>query len=404
MTRATAFRTAWALTLAATALSACRREPAGARPGAAPETGEPAIVIRHSRHLSAHRRGDIVVVRVSAPVRSWSGAGSTAQVESQAIVLVPREAPLPTLPPDLADAVVVRTPVARIAVNSGTEEAFLAELGLEDRLVAVGGLKSYNDAIRARAKAGELGQVGYSWHSPPNLDVALAAKPDVFVMRLANLDHVPSLRRAQALGIPAIPYFPDAEPTYLARAEWIKLFGLLAGRTRQAAEKFDAVERNVAELRARVAGRPRRTVLWAYLYGGDKWSATVRNAEAGFVDDAGGRNVLREADDPALDPWAELTTEALLARGRDAECWLVGDIHARPLPDAPYLADFRAWREGCLLSNDGRSKPQIDAFDWYETAWVRPDLVLADFVEALHSGPGGRPLEFLRRFDRPARP
>jgi hypothetical protein len=42
----------------------------------------------------------------------------------------------------------------------------------------------------------------------------------------------------------------------------------------------------------------------------------------------------------------------------------------------------------------------VDAFDWYETAWVRPDIVLADFVKILHPDRITHDLQFMRRITR----
>jgi len=386
---------------AAAALASCGRSGEGGT-GAVemPPQGEAPFRIVHTPHLSVEQRGPYTIVRVSARIRSWSQQGGEGAQSSAILVLAPRDEPPPLLTGEFENAVLVRTPVERIAVTSGTEEAFLLELGLEDRLVAVGGIKSYNDAIRARALSGELGQIGYSWHSPPNLDVALATRPDVIITRLANLDHAPVLDRARGLGLVVAPIFVDAEASYLARAEWVKFFGLLAGKTSEAMQIFSAVEARVAELKALVLDAPKQSVLWAYLYGGDRWSAIVRNAEAQFVEDAGGENVLGEAHDPSLDGFREISTEELLQRGRDAGCWIAGDIHARPLPRASYLQEFRAWRNDNLWSNDGRSKPELDAFDWYESAWVRPDIVLADFVAMLHPERLAHNPQFMRRIAR----
>lgn len=386
---------------AAAVLASCGRSgKSGAGAVEMPPPTEAPFSVTHTPHLRIEQRGPYTIVRVSARIRSWSQQGGGGAQSSAVLVLAPRGEPAPLLSGEFANAVLIRTPVERIAVTSGTEEAFLVELDLEDRLVAVGGIKSYNDAIRARALSGELGQIGYSWHSPPNLDVALATRPDVIITRLANLDHAPVLDRARRLGLAVAPIFVDAEASYLARAEWIKFFGLLAGKTSEAKEKFNAVEARTSELKAMVAQAPKQSVLWAYLYAGDRWSAIVRNAEAQFVEDAGGLNVLGEAHDPTLDGFREVSTEELLRRGRDAECWIAGDIHARPLPRARYLQEFRAWRNDNLWSNDGRSKPEVDAFDWYETAWVRPDIVLADFVKMLHPQRIVHDLQFLRRMRR----
>ncbi len=359
-----------------------------------------AIATTYARHFSLRQAEGYQVLEMQAPLTS--AAGHTKTTQRFLAVLVPRGAALPSLPPMLRGAVIVRTPVERIAVSTGADERMLTELGMAERLVAVGGTKSYDDAVRGRVLRKELAQVGYSWHSPPNLDVLVASKPDVFLLRLWSLELANSLARANGLGVPTLPVLLDAENSYLGRAEWIKVFGALTGTLPLATQRFEAVAREAQRLKALAANRPAVTVVWAYLSGANRWTATVRGAEAAFVRDANGINVFAQPEDATQNDYRQLSTETLLSQATDASCWLAGDIHARQLPDEKILSSFRAWREGCFFGNFGRSKPQWDAFDYYETGVVRPDLVLRDFVKMLHPGLVAEPFDFLLPIPRGA--
>jgi len=98
----------------------------------------------------------------------------------------------------------IRTPVQRIAVNDQPHEGMLRVLGVEDRIVAVGGHNSYDDGLRQKARSGEIQQIGYGWHMPPTLDALVAARPDVLVARMADLTHTQHLERVESLGIPFV--------------------------------------------------------------------------------------------------------------------------------------------------------------------------------------------------------
>lgn len=353
-----------------------------------------AIPLRHAKLLTLERHDGFVVARLKTAA---DGADSRANASAgEAFVLVPRESPVPALDGDLRGATVVRTPVRRIASNTGSDEAFLTQLGVEDRLVAVGGLASYDDGIRGRAKAGEIGQVGYNWHSPPNLDVLIAQQPDVFLMRLSDPAHTPMLDRARALGLVVVPTLAEEEQGYLARAEWIRLYGLLTGTEVRADAIFTEVEQRVADLKAKVADRPEVNVLWAYPNGADRWIATVRGAEAAYVADAGGINLLARPEDPQRYSAETLSTEALLPLDDSADVWLIGDIHAVAPRNTDVERSFRAWRDGRLFGNTGRTVAAENAYDWYQTALVRPDWVLTDFVKALHPDLVSEPFRYLK--------
>ncbi|MDH5821692.1 ABC transporter substrate-binding protein [Luteimonas sp. RD2P54] len=379
--------------LGALALAGCGPAPtAGQDAGALPEGGTQ-LPLRHARHADIHRFPGYTVVRVSGPVPD-GGEGTVPRRDT--VVLVPRGAPLPQLPAALAGAQVIRTPVRTIATNSGADEAFLGQLGIADRLVAVGGLGSYDRAIRTRTLAGEIGQVGYNWHAPPNLDVLVRQVPDVFLMRMGSLEHAAALERARRLGIPVLPTFAEDEPHYLGRAEWLRVYGLLAGRQAQADALFGRIEARVAALRRAASALPPTPVLWAYPAGADRWVATVRGAEGRLLADAGGRNLLARPGQAGAHASEMVSTEAVLPAADTAAVWILGDIHAAPPRSLALLQGLGAWRGGRLYGNTARIDPQANAYDWYQTGVVRPDWVLQDFVKALHPGLVDAPFVFLR--------
>ncbi|QBX38382.1 ABC transporter substrate-binding protein [Brevundimonas sp. S30B] len=373
-------RRSFLLAAGASALSACsdvRDEPKAT----GSSSGTP-IPLRHARYLKLERHGGYAVARLRAPVADQSGG--QAQEQEAVLVLAPREGAEPTLPSGLRDATVIRTPVMRIAANASSDEAFLGQLGVKDRLVAVGGRVSYDDDVRRGVIEGRIGQIGYNWHAPPNLDVLLAARPDVFLMRLSDLSHTPVLDRARRLGLTVAPTFAEDEPSYLGRAEWIRLHGLLTGREAEAERLFDEIETRVEALKAAAAARPAVPALWAYPAGGDRWVATVRGAEQAYLADAGGRNLLLRPEDPRKWSSETLATEQILPMADQAEVWIVGDLHAAPPRSTVVEGVSPAFRAGRLFANTGRSNLSANAYDWYQTAFVRPDWVLADFVKALH--------------------
>jgi ABC-type Fe3+-hydroxamate transport system substrate-binding protein len=224
----------------------------------------------------------------------------------------------------------------------------------------------------------------------------LATQPDVFLMRLSDPAHTPMLKRAQALGLAVLPTLAEEEQTYLARAEWIRLYGILTGTEARAEQIFAEVEARVAELKTKVAGRPKTRVLWAFPSGADRWIATVRGAEASYITDAGGINLMARAEDPNQYSAETLSTEAILPFGDQAQVWLIGDIHAVPPRNPAIERSFRAWREQRLFGNTGRTAAAENAYDWYQTALVRPDWVLSDFVKALHPDLVAEPYRFLK--------
>ena len=234
------------------------------------------------------------------------------------------------------------------------------------------------------------------------MDVLLAARPDVFLMRLSDLAHTPVLDRARQLGLTVVPTFAEDEPTYMGRAEWIRFYGLLTGLESVADDLFSQIDARVAALKSAVVDRERVPMLWAYPSGGGRWVATVRGAEQAYVADAGGRNLLLRAEDLRRYSSDELSTEQILPVAEEAQVWIIGDIHAAPPRSTAVEAVSPAFEHGRLFSNAGRTKPEANAYDWYQTGLVRPDWVLADFVKALHPDLVAEPFRYLRPVARGA--
>ena len=353
------------------------------------------IPMRFARSFRVVERDGYRVVDLKAVVVNWGG-NAVGEEQFQRLVLVPRISPAPKLEGDLAGATLIRTPVMRIASNTGYHEAITRVLGINNRLVAVGGVKSWDDDLRGRVRAGLVKQIGYGWHSPPELDALVAAKPDVLLMSLGDMANVGAKPRIEALGIPVVPIFLDNEPDYMGRVDYVRLIGMLTGRESQADAFVDTVAKSVDALKKAAAAQPTRTVMSAWLSGSGRWMATIRNADAKLLRDANGRNPFEGPDDLRKDSFNRVSTEELIARGRDADCWIMRDSHSQPFKDVGTLRRSKAYRQGCLFAADGMTKPQADAFDLYETAVIRPDLVLGDLVRMLHPALRDQPFRYIR--------
>ena len=368
----------------------------------APENAT-ALDMGYAETFKVYERDGYRIVDLRAPLVSWGGAAQ-GDDRTARIVLVPKTREPPPLTGDLADAVVVRTPVERVAVNYGFLEAILTALEIDDRLVAVGGVKNYDDDIRARARSGELAQVGYGWHAPPSIDPLIASEPDVFLMVMGDLGHAEHYERIKDLGVPVVPVFFEAELTYMGPVDYVRLIGMMTGKETEADAFVSMVAENVDSLKTLVADRPRKKVMSSWYSGGGRWMVTVRNADGAFLTDAGGINVMAEPDDVRIDDFVRIGTEVLLEKARDIDCWIIRDTHSVAYDDTGVLQHFKAWREGCLFAGDGMSKPEADAYDIYGRGIIRPDLILGDMVRMLHPEVRDEPFVYYRPDTQVVRP
>ncbi|MFM7852296.1 MAG: ABC transporter substrate-binding protein [Flammeovirgaceae bacterium] len=361
---------------------------------------DPTSTIQHAQHFSVTNFKTYKIVKTHASITRW-GSNET-QTLQDVMVLYQRGTEPPALVGELQDATLIQVPVDRVATNLESTERFLEEFGAHHRIQAVGGLISYNDSIRQMVLQGKIGQIGYSWHQSPNQEVLLERKIDLFLMTISNLDFKDGLEKCRQLGIPTATVFDWAESTYLAQAEWIKYFALFFNEEAAADKLFNEIVANVESLKKKVSALPEKpTVMWGYYTGKGRWLIHRNSAEAQLLKDAGADNVFYDSMRAIRNEGEPFSTEQLITGGKDVTHWIIGDIHSAELPGENIMSTFNAWRTGKLYHNMKRSKPEANAYDWYGSAPVRPDYVLADLVKLLHPQITlDHELMFMDRFDK----
>ncbi|WP_299534670.1 ABC transporter substrate-binding protein [Ulvibacterium sp.] len=343
------------------------------------------VDVQYAQKFSVTYHKNYKVVRTSATLGDRSSSNGEAQDIEDVMVLVQRGTNPPVIRDSLPNATIIYVPAGTVAVNVQHSESYLREIGLENRIAAIGGLYSYNDKMREKALEGTVGQIGYSWHSPPNFEVLLKRKPEVFLMTMASLDHKESLDKCRQLGIPTAAVFDWAESDYLARAEWIKFYALFFNAEKEANQVFENIADKIKTLKSITQSVAlKESALWGFYTSKQRWKMHINSIPAQYMVDAGLKNVLLDNTKANADGAQTLTTEELLLKGKDVEHWVIGDIHAGPLPKESIMNNFEAWRTGNLYHNMERIKPKENASDWYAKAIVRPDIVLEDLIRLVY--------------------
>jgi iron complex transport system substrate-binding protein len=335
---------------------------------------------RHARAVAWARGGDTLRLSVLTP---WKGARKPLEY-----VL------LDGAPGAKRPEGEIRLPARRIVCLAAVHVGFLASLGEAGRVVAVdAGRHVYDAGVRAGVADRRIVEVG----SGSGLDIErlLAVKPDLVLANAVGASENASLDRLRRAGIPVLVTAEWMESDPLARAEWVRLLGMLVGRTARADSLFAAVE---AAYRARArdarARKARPTVLLGAPFRDQWFVAGGRSFMARLLGDAGAE-YLWAADTTA--GGVPLGFEAVLARARDADVWLhPSDWHGlrEGLKRDARFSSFAAFRRGEVYDHDARRRAD-GADDYWESGAVRPDLVLKDLVSIFHGR--GDSLYYYRR-------
>jgi iron complex transport system substrate-binding protein len=325
---------------------------------------------RHAKAAEWSRSGDTVMLSVLSP---WKGARRPLKH-----VLLPAA----TSAGKRTEGE-IRLPARRIACLGSVHVGFLAALGEAGRVVAVdAGRYVYDAGVRARVADRRVVEVGSG--SGLNAEKLLAAKPDLVLANAVGASENAALDRLRRAGVPVLVTAEWMENHPLARAEWVRLIGVLVGAEARADSLFAAVEAGYRR-RAEDARRrePKPTVLLGSPFRDQWFVAGGRSFMARLLQDAGAA-YLWAADTTA--GGVPLAFEAVLAKAQGADVWLhPGDwrsLDGGLKRDARFAA-FSAFKRGDVYEHDARRRDD-GADDYWESGAVRPDRVLADLVSIFH--------------------
>ena len=370
-----------------------------------------------------------------AEIRSIVGSNTLVK----RFVLRPKASDRGTLPKGLEGATVLQVPLARAVTLSSAQVGFMTRLGLENAIAGVGEGKFIADSVLyERVQKGEVAEVG----SGPTLSLEklLALKPDL-VMNFATGGAYDDYQRIEALGLPLMLTSEWQEEHPLAKAEWIKLFGMLfgvdslanavyeqsksdylasfnksgleiaspsarndtlsslasrlsssnggvvgvsparGGSEQQRASEGETSPANSSEFRIPNSELSCPRVLVGMSYGGVWYAPGGNSYTAQLIQDAGGCYLWAGTEEREL----RLPLEQVIALADSADIWINPGMFSTAeeiLGAEPRVARIKAFREKKVFQNDGRKGPG-GGNDFYESAVAKPEKVLNDFVWAI---------------------
>lgn len=312
---------------------------------------------------------------------------------NQKLVLVQRGSKPPEKEGQLKDAWFIDIPVSTVAANHDGEIIRVKSLGLIDHIVGMGGGDIYDHELRLRWEQKEIASIGYSFHSIPEPELLMSSGAELLTLHTYDNKGLTGMKKLRELGINAIPTFAWAEQSFLGKAEWIKFSSLFFNKEAEANLLFDNIRERCESLIRKVAEIDKKNTFLLY-HPSDQsdWKAHRNDFYASYLQ-AISNNVLQD-NGPTHS--VGMNNEQLLALAREADFWIVNSTSDDRWPPASYLNNFKSYRDGNVYHYQKRTNYEHNAYDWYETPEVRPDLVLEDLVSIFYPGllPDHEPIFF----------
>ena len=256
-------------------------------------------------------------------------------------------------PDGAAGVTLLRQPLDCVYLAASSAMDFFRRLDLLDavRMTSTKASDWSLPEVRAALEEGRMLYAGK--YSAPDYELVLSEGADVAI-ESTMIYHSPETKeQLETLGIPVLVERSSYESDPLGRLEWIKLYGLLAGREAEAAAFFDGEVESLAGMNAEDTGK---TVAFFYLSSGGY--AVVRKPGdyiSGMIRMAGGVYILPEdtdTEDNALSTM-KMELESFYEAARDADVLFYNstvdgqiDTLDELLAKSELLQSFKAVREG----------------------------------------------------------
>lgn len=319
------------------------------------------IPMQYAKNITMVRYGDCVKVELTNPwgkgllgsyilVPSDSEKSQTSNLQSQTI----------------------QVPLQNALVFTAVHCGLICELGMEASIGGVCELQYIHGLTKEVVDCGN----GMS----PNQERIIQLNPDAMLVSPfeSNTGH----DKLGQLGIPIVECAEYMEPTALGRAEWMKFYGILLGKEKEANAMFEALVARYDSLSALVKNSDKRPrILSEELYGNVWYQPGVHSTIGQLYADAGAQTAFPEYKQSGSVP---LSVEQVYATAHDADVWLMRYEADAPMTLAQLGAEadvyrrFDAFKQGNVWGCNTRTS------FFYERSPFHPDRMLSDIIQITH--------------------
>ena len=277
----------------------------------------------------------------------------------------------------------IQVPIKEIVVTSTTHIPMVELLNEESSIVGFPHATYISsEKTRTLIDAGKIKEIGKE--SSLNTEILLDLQPELVVgYSITSADK--SLTTVQKSGISVIYNGDWLEETPLGRAEWIKFFGVLYNKEKQADSIFNAIETNYLKAKKiALKATVKPTILSGAIMSKDIWNLPAGESfVAQFLKDANLNYLWKDSKGKGS---LSLSFESVFDTGRNADFWIAPGYFSSKeqlLQSNQIYAEFTAFKNDRIYTPSTK-KGKTGGVLYYELAPTRPDLVLKDIIKITH--------------------
>ncbi|WP_338048435.1 ABC transporter substrate-binding protein [Polaribacter marinus] len=275
---------------------------------------------------------------------------------------------------------IIKVPIKKIVVTSTTHIPMVELLNKENTIVGFPyGKYVSSEKTRQLIDEGIIKEIGKE--SSLNTEILLNLQPDLVVgYSVSSADK--SLTTIKKAGINVVYNGDWLEETPLGRAEWIKFFGILFDKEKQADSIFKVIEKNYIEAKKLAKKSTKKpTILSGAIMSKDIWSLPAGESfVAQFLIDANVDYLWKNTKGKGS---LSLSFESVFDKGKEADYWIAPGYFSSKeqlLKSNQLYTKFSSFQNDKIYTPSTK-KGKTGGVIYYELASTRPDLVLKDIIK-----------------------
>lgn len=349
-------------------LAAC----AGGGHGGSADNGQ-TVELRYAELLTMRQGDGYTEVEIRNP---WDSAAVLHRY-----VLIPDGTERPQ---DAPEGETVRIPLKNTAVYTSVLCGLIDELGAMPAIKGVCDLQYiYLDKVQQGVANGSIVDLGSSM--TPDIERLMDMHPDA--MFISPFENSGSYGKLGKLHIPIIECADYMETSPLGRAEWMRFYGLLFGRQKEADSIFAIVEERYNSMKAQAERQPKKPTVVTEMKIGSTWYIAGNNSTVGrLIADAGGEYVFKELETSGTVPYSP---EQAFEQAQKADCWLIKYNQATDMTMEELATAWSSNKHMAAYRNGKVYGCNLAKTHFYEKTPFHPDILLRDLVSIFHPGLAG---------------
>lgn len=315
----------------------------------------------------------------------------------------------------------VRTPIESSVVFTSPHCQLMYELGCKNAITGVCdkdyiNIKDVKDRIGGTSGKVSSGKaiVDCGSSMAPDIERIIALSPEALL--ISPFENSGGFGKLDKLHIPIIETADYMEVSPLARAEWMKFYGMLFGeevadekepQTRhwvtcetRADSLFAKIEKEYLELKKQAKTLPKGLSILTERKMGNVWYVPGGQSTMGvLLKDANARYIF---EDDMHSGSLAMSPEQILAKGKDIDIWAFKYFEPQPLSRPQLLQEFKGYSALKPFATKDIYECNTSSQPYFELTSFHPEILLREFILLAHSEDShfGK-LRFYKRLDIP---